>query len=255
MDAQAFRDFVLKVLIDAFPEEVFQSGSRDEVIRWRDTEIGLHNLHAEAALARTDLDKVRSTIVEHFSRIVKLTDSELSQLPPTWEEAKSRVRLQLMPASFARAGINVTFPFSEEVLVSVVVDAEHGYAYIRTEDLERWEIGLVDLYETARDNLQNASQNLGVSYFPGPPPIIALDIADGYAAARILLPTLREFAIEKLGTPFHAGIPNRDFLILWPANTPDDFQKRIREQLHEDAESRSHPLSSRVLTVTQDTIK
>lgn len=254
MDAESFRDFVLSVLSQAFPNQSFGPGERADAIRWKDSEIGLHNLHADAALLRTEPDKVRQAIVEHFSRIVQLTDVELAMLPQTWEEARSRVRLQLMPAAFARAGVSVTYPFLDEVLISIVVDAEHGYAYVRTEDIERWQVSLIDLYESACDNLTAASQNLGISFYQGPPAIIALDINDVYAAARILLPSLRQFVSEKLGSPFCAGIPNRDFLIMWSADSDPDFQTRMKTQLVEDTQSRSHPLSNQILKVTEDSI-
>jgi hypothetical protein len=159
-----------------------------------------------------------------------------------------------MPAAFRRSGVSVTYPFLDDVLISVVVDAEHGYAYVRSEDVERWGVGLIDLYEAARTNLELASQNLDVSYFPGPPAIIALDTSDGYAAARVLLPSLRQFVGERLGTPFYAGIPNRDFLIMWSADTEPEFLARMRSQLLEDSQCRSHPLSSRVLSVSADSI-
>ncbi len=150
--------------------------------------------------------------------------------------------------------MSITYPFLDEVLISVVVDAEHGYAYVRSEDVERWQVSLIDLYEAACANLTEASQNLGVSYYQGPPSIIALDTNDGYAAARILLPSLRQFVSERLGSPFCAGIPNRDFLIMWSANTDAAFQSRMKSQLAEDASSRSHPLSDRILKVTEETI-
>lgn len=254
MDAVSFRDFVLSVLSEAFPGEPFQAGERADAIRWKDSEIGLHNLHADAALLQTEPEQVRQAIVEHFARIVRLTDVELAMLPQTWEEASTRVRLQLMPAAFARAGVSVTYPFLDEVLISVVVDAEHGYAYVRTEDVERWQVSLIDLYESACENLTEASQNLGISFYEGPPSIIALDTNDGYAAARILLPSLRQFVIERLGSPFCAGIPNRDFLIMWSAKTDSQFQSRMQSQLVEDTLSRSHPLSNRILKVTAETI-
>ena len=254
MDAEAFRDFVLSVLNEEFPGEPFSRGERFDAIRWRESDIGLHNLHANAALVSTEPAAVRKTIIEHFSRIVKLTVVELVTLPDHWDDAKDRVRLQIMPASFRRAGVSVTYPFLDEVLISIVVDALHGYAYVRAEDVEKWQIGLIDLYEAARTNLEQASRDLDVSYFPGPPAIVALDTTDGYAAARILLPSLREFIGERIGHPFYAGIPNRDFLIMWSADTEPEFQSRMRSQLLEDTQSRSHPLSARVLKVSADSI-
>lgn len=254
MDAESFRDFVLGVLKQAFPDELFEASDHVDAICWKDTEIGLQNLHADAAVVRAQPDVVRQTIVEHFSRIVKLTDSELLNLPQAWKDARDRVRLQLMPASFAQAGVSVTFPFLEDVLIGIVVDAENGYAFVRAEDIERWAIGLVDLYETARENLQQASQDLGVSFYPGPPAIVALDTNDGYAAARLLLPSLRQFVSQRIGSPFYAGIPNRDFLIMWANSDDVEFRVRVERQLLDDSQSRSHPLTSRILKVTEESI-
>lgn len=254
MDAAQFREKVLGILKEEFVDEDFQNGSRDDIVQWGDTEISVQNLHAELAIAEMDEATARSIIVEHFVRVLGMIRNETQIIPPTWEEAKTRVRLQLMLASF-RNDFSVTYPFLDDVLISVVVDAEHGYAFIRQEDLERWDINSIDLYETARDNLEEASRNLDVSYVAGPPSLLALGTQDGYDAARILLPRLREFAADRLGSPFLAGIPNRDFLIMWSEDDEGPFSENIKLQLQEDSRMRPHPLTARILRVTEDTIE
>ena len=55
--------------------------------------------------------------------------------------------------------------------------------------------------------------------------LVILQTLDGYDASRILLPALHERLKRLLGTPFAAGIPNRDFAI-WP----QDFDTTLQVQ-------------------------
>jgi hypothetical protein len=254
VDAEDFRTRVLSILREEFPDEVFIAGILPQVIRWKDVEFGLRNLHSELKRSGASDEVLRETIVTHFARVIQLSDFSKTMLPKEWEIAKPRVRLQLMPSDFCRDGLSVSYPFLENVFVSVVIDSENGYAYVRQEDLQRWNISQFDLYEVARENLKQASQGIEISCVDGPPPLIALQTQDGYDAARILLPELRAFAVEKLGSPFCAAIPNRDFLILWAQDCGEDFLAKMRLQVSSDFTSRSHPLAQTILSVTEESI-
>lgn len=254
MDAEAFRDRVLAILREEFPDEVFAADIRPNLIGWREAEFGLHTLHADAERLNVTDEQLRVAVVAHFSRLIKMTKFSKELLPAAWETAEKRVRLQLMPAEFFRSGVSVTYPFLEEVVVSVVIDSEYGYAYVRHEDLVRWQISQIDLYELARENLKTASEGIELSLIDGPPALIALQSHDGYDAARILLPEMRQLAAAKLGTPFLAAIPNRDFLIMWPQDADDDFQMSIKTQVLRDHAAQSHPLTSTILRVTEESI-
>ncbi len=255
VNADEFRERVLSILREEFPDEVFTTDGERNVIGWRDAEFGLHTLHSDADRLKVNDEQLRLAVVAHFSRLIKMTELSKGLLPPDWETAKKRVRLQLMPAEFCRTGVSVTYPFLDRVVISVVIDSEHGYAYVRHEDLERWQISPFDLYEVARDNLKVASEGIEVSFVEGPPPLIAIQSQDGYDAARVLLPEMRQFAAGKLGSPFYAAIPNRDFLIFWSASADEDFHLAVKAQVLRDHAAQSHPLSSTILEVTAETIK
>jgi Protein of unknown function (DUF1444) len=254
VNAEAFRDRVLTILREEFPDEVFAADIRPNLITWREAEFGLHTLRADAERLNVTDEQLRAAVVAHFSRLIKMTKFSKELLPAEWDTANTRVRLQLMPAEFFRTGVSVTYPFLDEVVISVVIDSEYGYAYVRHEDLTRWEVSQIDLYEIARENLKAASEGIEISFIDGPPPLIALQSLDGYDAARILLPEMRQFAAEKLGAPFYAAIPNRDFLILWPQDADDEFQMRIKTQVLRDHAAQSHPLTSTILKVTEESI-
>ncbi len=254
MDEEGFRRRVLAILREQFPQEEFLCGDQPQIICWRDVEFGLRNLHTDITFAGANDEQLRDRILTHFARVINAADFGKQMLPQDWSTAQPRLRLQLMPAEFSRNALSVSYPFLDSVLVSVVIDSDSGYAYVRQEDLKNWQISPIDLYEVACENLKAASRGMEIAFYEGPPPFIALQTQDGYDAARILLPELRQFAIEKLGTPFFAAIPNRDFLILWSHDCDAEFQARMQAQVSADFASRSHPLTAAILSVAEESI-
>jgi uncharacterized protein YtpQ (UPF0354 family) len=124
-----------------------------------------------------------------------------------------------------------------------VVDDEKSYSYATQNDLEKWEIGEEELYQTAINNLTEKSTALEMAIVPGPNGIVVVNTMDGFDAVRILLPHLQEFFAENLGDSFYFGVPNRDFLICWSKQSDEDFQDDIRQQIAADFEERPYPLS------------
>jgi hypothetical protein len=88
----------------------------------------------------------------------------------------------------------------------------------------------------------------------GPDRFIGVQAADGYDAARILLPELCGFILSHLGEPFFAGIPNRDFLICWAADCSEQFHAFAREKIAGDYEVQSYPLTPSVIVATAEKI-
>ena len=80
--------------------------------------------------------------------------------------------------------------------------------------------------------------------------MLAIQTGDGYDAARLLLPAMRKLAVEHLGEPCYAAVPNRDFLIMWSQSNPEEFQTLVRAQVRQDCQSQPYPLTSTVFVVT-----
>lgn len=255
MGAKEFRDRVLKILRREFPNEEFAVDDREGVIAWKEAEFGLHSLHADAVRLGVTDEQLREAVVTHFDKVIKMAELGKLVVPSDWEVARERVRLQLMPANLIREGISIAYPLLDEVVVSVVIDSPHGYAYVRHEDLAKWNMSHFDLYEIACENLKQASEGIEISFIDGPPSMIVLQTQDGYDAARVLLPEFRQFAAVRLGTPFFAAIPNRDFLILWSQSEDSSFHEQIKNQVRVDTASQSHPLTSTILVVTEEKIR
>ncbi|MEM6688697.1 MAG: hypothetical protein AAF664_04665 [Planctomycetota bacterium] len=260
MSIDQFTRKVLGILQTHFPDRDFELGEEEGTIISGDTRFGTTNLYAEYANSGEDDEALEQGIQSNFTKIFSVLDTDGS-IPDDFEDAKDRLRLQLISSEINVADRAITFPFAEDVLSSIVVDAPAGYAYVRKQDAERWEQSTFDLLEIARENLITAIQDTEMLVIPGPPKLCVFQTNDGYDAARILLEVVRCDLIEQLveetgeNASVLVGIPNRDFLIAWNEDAPEEMQENIRSQIIEDAQRQSHPLSELVYRVTRESIK
>jgi hypothetical protein len=259
MNKIEFQSFVLSVLEEAFPGRGFEAGQADDLIICGDEQFGLHNLHTRCGDTSPDDPELRQFIAEHFGRMIKLVEQHSQNDSPAWSVVKDRLRPQFMPAKYIDQAPIMHLPLgpgseASDVLIGIVLDSEAGYSYVRAEDAALWGRTAAELFETGIVNLSDASKQLPMAMFPEPNLAIVIETKDGYDAARLLLPGIREFAAEKLGEPFFAGIPNRDFLIMWSQDAADEFQTFCRQKIAEDFHEQDHPLSPRILVATAEEV-
>jgi uncharacterized protein YtpQ (UPF0354 family) len=133
-----------------------------------------------------------------------------------------------------------------------VLDDERSYRYVRAEELEKWGVSKSELYEVAAGNLAEKSSGMAITLIPPPRGFLAVATGDGFDAVRIILPSFQELVKEHIGTPFRFGVPNRDFLICWNAEEPEDFQTAVRENIANDSKSRPYPLSSTAFEIDEN---
>src|SRR5256885_10880135 len=112
-----------------------------------------------------------------------------------------------------------------------------------------------DLHEVALENLVTKSAVLQAQAVPddhGNVNLVLIQTLDGYDASRILLPGLHEHLREHLGTPFLAGIPNRDILVCF-RNDPETLD-RLAKQIKDDFKAMPHQVTDQVFLITSDGI-
>ncbi len=255
MSRSEFQALVLEVLQESFPDRGYEAGDGDDVIVCGGEQFGLHNLQTHCGDARADDPELRLFIREHFARMAKLVEQHTGNDSPAWATIQSRLRPQIMPAEYAAQAPIVHLPLGPatedaDVLIGIVLDSDAGYSYVRQEDAALWGRTAAELLETAVENLAEASRKLPMAIFEPPDLAIVIETKDGYDAARLLVPKIRQFAAGKLGEPFFAGIPNRDFLILWSRQASEGFQAFCRQRIAADAAEQDHPLSPRILVAT-----
>ena len=122
-------------------------------------------------------------------------------------------------------------------------------------DLTRWGIDPETLHEQAIDNLTQLSwpQRLEGSREPSGGRLILVATNDSFDASRLLHPDLHRLLSGRLGSPFLAGIPDRDTLVT--CSTDPLLQRRIARKVGEDYRTSPHPVTPRLFLVTPDGIE
>jgi len=174
----------------------------------------------------------------------------------TFEEVKDRIYPMIVSgrASDVHDGV-VSQPLIEGLLVAYAIDNDRTIAYIPRKRFESWNMSLEDLHKTAIDNLTAKSEAISAHAAQdedGRVNLILFQTMDGYDASRILLPTLHDRLREHLGSPFAAGIPNRDILLCF--RDEEENVSRLAKQIAEDFRKMPHQVTDKLLLVTPDGI-
>ena len=149
----------------------------------------------------------------------------------------------------------VSQPLVEGLTIAYAIDQDRTIAYISKSRFEKWGVTLEQLHQTAIENLSARSESIAAHAAQdenGRVNLILFQTMDGYDASRILLPTLHDRLREHLGSPFAAGIPNRDILLCF-RDEPETVS-RLRQQIAEDYQRMPHQVTDRLLLVTPDGI-
>ena len=173
-----------------------------------------------------------------------------------FDEVKERILPMIISGSLdeAPSGV-VSQTLVEGLLVAYAIDNDRTIAYIPRPRFEAWSITLEQLHHTAIDNLVSRSESIAAHAAQdesGQVNLILFQTMDGYDASRVLLPTLHERLKEHLGTPFAAGIPNRDILLCF--RDDDETVSRLQNQITEDFHRMPHQVTDRLFLITPDGI-
>jgi hypothetical protein len=177
----------------------------------------------------------------------------------SWEVARARLLPQLVPTDYHRQYPDIiTRKFLPEIEVAWVLDEPDRYAFVLKSHLKVWKISRQQLEQQALDNLAASSADLKVeaeapedTELPGL--WLAIAEGDGYDAARYLVPEIRKQISELLGETFFVAFPNRDFLVAWSRDYA--YHLNFVERIHEDFESRHHPLSPEIYVGSMEGVR
>jgi uncharacterized protein YtpQ (UPF0354 family) len=242
---------VLELLRQRHPEQDFHAV--EQGIRGRDRFVYLSNLHREvrAAPAR------RARIVQDFVRgLGQSIDLPLGQ--ESWEEARARVLPLLKPRSYVDSHSTNRSLFAIEWLADVVIcyalRTEDIFRFVSHADLDRWQTDAQTLHQVAIANLCRLAwpTRLEGARQPDGGRVIVVATSDGFASSRLLHPDLHRLFSGPLGSPFRAGIPDRDTLVVYSDRRR--LRQRTERQLRKDHRKSSYPITSRPFLVTPDGI-
>ena len=112
-------------------------------------------------------------------------------------------------------------PFAPGVVIAYAIDHGRVVSFATGSDLERWKVDLKRVHDTAVGHLDDLSEEveIEVNFVRGGGAFTTIETNDSYDAARLVLPRFRARLLAALNVPVFIGIPNRDFLVAWSANS------------------------------------
>jgi uncharacterized protein YtpQ (UPF0354 family) len=251
-EQRSFQRLVYSIASGLYEDRIFSICDDPMTLESEGVVFGLTNLLARYQLSDEDASVLEELVKEQFDESIFATRNEAKELD--WDEARKLVMPQLVREEIlAVAPIELVFrPFVDGVVLAAVIDSESSYEYVNIEGLEKWEIERDVLFEAAFENLHARSQGIEMMAIPGDDAFFIIKAMDGFDAVRLLSTEIRGVISEHIGTPFFAGIPNRDFLICWAATGSDEFKGKLREQVSADFDEQPYPLCRNPLEVSED---
>ncbi|MCI0461556.1 MAG: DUF1444 family protein [Gemmataceae bacterium] len=242
---------VLQLLRQRHPEQDFQLDEKG--IRGRNRVVFLSNLHREvrAAPAR------RAEIIRHFvDSLAHSADLPLGQ--ETWEEACAQLLPVLKPRSYLDSDRSTRHLLVSDWLIDVVIcyalRSKDLFRFVTTWDVNRWETDAQTLHQLAIANLSRLPwpSRLEGSRQPDGGRVIVVATSDSLASSRLLHPDLHRLFSGPLGSPFWAGIPDRNTLVVYSDRRR--LKQRIGRQLRKDHRTSTYPITPQPFLVTPDGI-
>jgi uncharacterized protein YtpQ (UPF0354 family) len=148
----------------------------------------------------------------------------------------------------------VTQPLVAGLHIAYAIDSDRTIAYIPRAQFDAWNITLDQLHNTAIQNLLGRSEQIAAhaaqDESTGQVNLILFQTMDGFDASRILLPNLHDRLRQYLGSPFCAGIPNRDILLCF--RNDEETVGKLRGKIGDDYLHMPHQVTDKLLLVTAD---
>jgi uncharacterized protein YtpQ (UPF0354 family) len=246
-----FVEQVFQIVRARFPLVKLAAGDEQFTVRVNGNLVSLENIYRMTALKPDEMKhSIERWVVELLRAAEGSPDQQLS-----FEELKERILPMILPEkSAAHEGV-VSESLVEGLRIGYAIDNDRTIAYIPQPHFSSWSITEQELHDVAIENLVRRSEQMSAHAAQddeGRISLIIFQTMDGYDASRVLLPTLHERLREHLGSPFCAGIPNRDILLCF--RNDEETVTRLREQIKDDYSKMPHSVTDQLLLVTADGI-
>jgi hypothetical protein len=241
---------VLDQLRKCHPEQdfAFDDGGR---IRGRDQAIYLGNLSRDVRSSPRRRDQLIKTFVENVSN-PDSADIGYEQ----WDD----IHQCIVPVLKPRNHIDPDGPtqhlhvneWLSDVIICYAIKSKRMFRFVTDWDLGRWGKDAATLHQRAVANLTALPwpRNLFGARTKDSGRIIIVETDDNMASSRLLHPELHPLFSTALGSPFCAGIPCRDRLVLFSDRRA--MKQRIGRRLAKDHGTSSYPITPKPFLVTRD---
>ncbi|MBC8105291.1 MAG: DUF1444 family protein [Anaerolineae bacterium] len=251
LSREAFAQQVIELVKSRFPLVKLSRSEQPFALRINGQVASLENLYRSTRLKPED---IKHNVERWAVELLRAAEGSPDQ-GASFETLSERILPMIL--SQAQADPNspstVSQPLVADLHIAYAIDSDRTIAYIPRAQFESWKISIEDLHNVALANLVSRSESIAAHAAPdgqGRVSLILFQTMDGFDASRVLLPTLHERLREYLGSPFAAGIPNRDILLCF-RNDPETVDN-LRKQIATDYQNMPHQVTDKLLLVTPD---
>ena len=245
-----FRDRVISVLSQRLKSTVVGRVSGFDVFLTNGTRVHLGNLYATCLR----IPECESEAIDNFVGAV-LSQAAADGEMPEFKDACGRLFPVLKTTAFLNRPLGSGTKLSDDLLwegfhcelaVCFVYDTGDCARFVRIEDVKDWEVSKGEVRWHALDNLAASTAFLehGIAETRYGKAVV-VNSNDGYDAARILLPGLRDALMPHLGESFLVAVPCRDLLVAFEDR--EQLLSLIRRQVREDAHLGAYGLTDELL--------
>jgi hypothetical protein len=242
-----FQADVLQILQNSFPDGSFKIESDSFAITAGQMQFSLKELQQKLNFS-TSLEQ---QVVQHFAPLLGAKPL-IREQSSNGSEFATKIFPWLVPPGRSIPADWIITPFHYDLSIAYCIESETTRTPIHTILAQKWGVDSKLIHERSILNLKSF-RNLKLEV-EGPEPFIGIELKDGHDAVRILLSEVREFAAAKLGEPFLAGIPSRDFLILWSMQCSNRFHDFVQEKIDDGFNSQAFPLTTGKFQATRYSI-
>ena len=240
---------ILEQMRELYPDQDFQFD--DKGIRGKNQVVYLNNVVREVCSAP---DRQKEIIKNFLAGLRQSAEAPLGR--EVWEEIRGYILPVLKPRDYIRdEGPTQHMLISEwlaDVVICYVIKSKKFFRFVTGWDVNRWGTTAEALHELAIENLAKLPwpRRLEGSRERDGGRIVVVTTDDCLASSRLLHPDFHRLFSGPLGSPFWAGIPDRETLVAYSNRRA--LKQRIRRRLKKDHDSSAYPITPRPFLVTPD---
>jgi uncharacterized protein YtpQ (UPF0354 family) len=242
---------VLTALRERHPDQEFSC--ENDKIRGHGRVVFLSNLYREVKSAPTRREQLVKQFVDALSQPVM---AEMGH--ETWERACAVTVPVLKPRDYIKkegpTQHMLTTEWLADVLICYAIRNGKTFRFVTGWDVNRWGTTAEALHDQALANLMKLPwpRELTGARTKDGGRIMVVDTDDGLASSRLLHPELHRIFHGPLGSPFWAGIPCRDRLVLFSDRRM--LKQKTGRRLRKDHDTSAYPITPKPFLVTHDGI-
>jgi hypothetical protein len=242
---------VMAQLRTRHPDQEFEF--ENDTIRGPHQVVYLSNLFREVRAAPARREQI-------ITRFVKtLTQPATADIGhEQWDECHVRIVPVLKPRDYLHSEgptqhLHVS-EWLEDIVICYVIKSKKMFRFVTGWDLRRWEKDAQTLHDQAIANLARLPwpSQLPGARMKDSGRVIVVDTEDSLASSRLLHPDLHKIFRGPLGSPFWAGIPCRNTLVVFSDRKA--LKQRIGRKLKKDHDRSAYSITPKPFLVTADGI-